>query len=476
MLLKSKTITKEEILKLQDKYAAGISDKQKLQETNDHWAGDIDKIRKDMNMKSYKEGDFYSEPLSYVDIKLRSKKYCVCCLKYTVPSKYIISYKSDSKNNWDYFILVCAIYNSFQIPLSQAYNPYIFKRPAFTALDYIIDIAFLTDIILGFFTTVPDQRGKESWDSRLIYLIYTSTVRFYLDCLSILGAGVFTIISPYFQNFGYIKMTRVFRLSGMIAKINADEATKATMNVTKLLFYLVFYLHAMGCYLWIAVGYNAPEKFYINYERTMYISDENPLKHIYWEPIFCASVGEKCKCGEGKFNIIQGISYSNQTIDYDSGSDGFQLGVLNSSEDNGVECLKLGKSDSCFCDPVGDYDLLWGPPRTIGQKVWPNGPSEEEEDDYSTWAEYPRMWYAPLDWIDFTKSGFFSDAYQFGMQYSSMLYYGVLILGSNELGPVNEVEMLFCVVVLLMSAFMNALILGDIASLAQVVGKRSSEL
>ena len=57
-----------------------------------------------------------------------------------------------------------------------------------------------------------------------------------------------------------------------------------------------------------------------------------------------------------------------------------------------------------------------------------------------------------------------------------MLYYGVLILGSNELGPVNEVEMLFCVTVLLMSAFMNALILGDIASLAQVVGKRSSEL
>ena len=62
------------------------------------------------------------------------------------------------------------------------------------------------------------------------------------------------------------------------------------------------------------------------------------------------------------------------------------------------------------------------------------------------------------------------------MQYPSMLYYGVLILGSNELGPVNEIEMLFCVTVLLMSAFMNALILGDIASLAQIVGKKSSEL
>jgi hypothetical protein len=52
------------------------------------------------------------------------------------------------------------------------------------------------------------------------------------------------------------------------------------------------------------------------------------------------------------------------------------------------------------------------------------------------------------------------------MQYLSMLYYGVLILGSNELGPVNSIEMLYMVIVLLMSAFANALIFGDIATLA----------
>ena len=62
------------------------------------------------------------------------------------------------------------------------------------------------------------------------------------------------------------------------------------------------------------------------------------------------------------------------------------------------------------------------------------------------------------------------------MQYSSMLYYGVLILGTNELGPVNEIEMLYMVCVLLISAFANALIFGDIATLATVVGKKSSEL
>lgn len=199
----------------------------------------------------------------------------------------------------------------------------MFQRPIFVALDYLIDVVFLTDIILGFFTTVPDQRGKESWDSRLIYFIYTSTRRFYLDCLSILGSGVFMSISPYFQNFGYIKMLRVFRLSNMIAKTNADEASKAILNLFKIMFYLAFYLHVMGCYLWIAVGYNAAEKFYINYERTMYISNEDPTKHIYYEPIFCANAGELCFCGEGTFNIIKAETYSNLTLNYESKTDGF---------------------------------------------------------------------------------------------------------------------------------------------------------
>jgi hypothetical protein len=227
------------------------------------------------------------------------------------------------KDNWDKFVLVCAIYNSFQIPLQQAYNPYIFNKTGFVLLDLLIDLVFLVDIILGFITTVKDKRGRESYDSRLIYLVYTSTLRFYMDALSILGAGVFVGIHPYFQNFGYLKMMRVFRLSQMIAKSNVDEATKAIFNLMKLAFYLCFYLHVLGCYLWIAVGYNAPEKFYINKERTMFVSDEDQSKHLYWQPIFCAKAGDLCDCGDGQFNIIYAKAKEDQTIDYQAGADGF---------------------------------------------------------------------------------------------------------------------------------------------------------
>ena len=116
--------------------------------------------------------------------------------------------------------------------------------------------------------------------------------------------------------------------------------------------------------------------------------------------------------------------------------------------------------------------------KTIGDKLWPDGAPEDEEElaKFNTWAGYSRIWYAPLDWIDFTLSGFFTLEYTLLMRYSSMLYYGVLILGSNELGPVNEIEMLFMVTVLLLSAFANALIFGDIATLTSVLGKKSNEL
>ena len=50
---------------------------------------------------------------------------------------------------------------------------------------------------------------------------------------------------------------RILRLNGMIAKANIDEVSKAFANICKLVLYLLIYLHIVGCYTWIATGYNA---------------------------------------------------------------------------------------------------------------------------------------------------------------------------------------------------------------------------
>ena len=53
------------------------------------------------------------------------------------------------------------------------------------------------------------------------------------------------------------------------------------------------------------------------------------------------------------------------------------------------------------------------------------------------------------------------------MQYSSMFYYALLILGFNELGPVNPPEMIFCVLLLLASSLLNALLFSDMAVIVE---------
>ena len=49
---------------------------------------------------------------------------------------------------------------------------------------------------------------------------------------------------------------------------------------------------------------------------------------------------------------------------------------------------------------------------------------------------------------------------------------GVLDLGINEFGPVNEEEMVFLVITLIASSLLNALIFGDVATLIQVLSQK----
>ena len=51
--------------------------------------------------------------------------------------------------------------------------------------DYTVDIIFVIDLIMGFFTSVIDTKGFISFDSRVIAKVYTSQFRFYADFLSI---------------------------------------------------------------------------------------------------------------------------------------------------------------------------------------------------------------------------------------------------------------------------------------------------
>jgi hypothetical protein len=186
---------------------------------------------------------------------------------FRIPERFIISHKKEGKNRWDIMVLILAIYNSLQIPFYQAFNPKFFSRTPFIVLDSFVDFVFIFDIILSFFTSIINNQGVESFDSLEIAIEYVSQFRFYTDVLSSFGASFLVNIVPELRPFGYIKLLRVFRLGGMISRANIDESTKALLNLSKLIFYLVFYLHLVGCYLFLVTSWNAPQNYRIPIKR-----------------------------------------------------------------------------------------------------------------------------------------------------------------------------------------------------------------
>ena len=83
-------------------------------------------------------------------------------------------------------------------------------------------------------------------------------------------------------------------------------------------------------------------------------------------------------------------------------------------------------------------------------------------------------WYPPLNWINYVDTELYEDSYTIIDQYITMFYNAVLILGMNEIGPVNNVEILYVCVTLVGGIFMNSLVFSDIARLIAIVDSKQT--
>jgi len=66
--------------------------------------------------------------------------------------------------------------------------------------------------------------------------------------------------------------------------------------------------------------------------------------------------------------------------------------------------------------------------------------------------------------------------YNIWFRYKSMMYYALLMLGGNEIGPVNEIEMTFVFCNMIAAALLKALLFGDIAGLISALEKKNVAL
>ena len=79
-------------------------------------------------------------------------------------------------------------------------------------------------------------------------------------------------------------------------------------------------------------------------------------------------------------------------------------------------------------------------------------------------------WYPPNDWVNYADTSLYDEETSILQKYEALLYNSVLVLGMNEIGPVNFEEMLYISIILVLSVILNVFIIGDIVSIASSLG------
>ena len=169
----------------------------------------------------------------------------------------MLSLNSPYKSRWDLFVIVFASYNCFQIPIEVAFDPPFFKLPLVVALAYMIDFAFFIDILVSFRTTyINELNGQEVVNPRMISIYYLKG-QFIIDFLATVPFDTFASLllgeAGFFKVLGALKLVRVLRLNRMIVYLRTSMEIKATLQVFKLIFFLLIYEHCFCCVWWLLV-------------------------------------------------------------------------------------------------------------------------------------------------------------------------------------------------------------------------------
>lgn len=88
--------------------------------------------------------------------KTKRKKGAIekCCAK--VPRKMIISFKNPFKAKWDLLPMLLSVYNAMLIPFQFSFGLPFWYLPVNNIIELVLDVVFLIDNILMFFTTARD--------------------------------------------------------------------------------------------------------------------------------------------------------------------------------------------------------------------------------------------------------------------------------------------------------------------------------
>jgi len=74
------------------------------------------------------------------------------------PKPLVFRYSAPNRIKWDLVVMSLAIWNCISIPFFMAFKPDVAKSPGIMALDVIVNILFIIDILVNFRTSYMHPR------------------------------------------------------------------------------------------------------------------------------------------------------------------------------------------------------------------------------------------------------------------------------------------------------------------------------
>jgi hypothetical protein len=262
-------------------------------------------------------------------------------------------------------------------------------------------------------------------------------------------------------------MILLFKMGEMIRTSNGTKSEKAVLNIGKLIIYLLFFMHFMGCYYWIALKEGQGKRYYR--EHADHSTDTTHAADTTARHLGTTAAAD---------------AHATTTTSSPSPTTAKTTSVSTADSSHSAEHY-VADDGSILMDDHGhqvegdpEMYMKFGPQPTFKEDHWKRFTKHEFpgwENVNHRWEGRAKALFLPIHFVNFGDQEFHKDSHEFGtfFRYIFSVYYAVCAKG-NEFGPVNPWEYLFASGMLMATKFANAIVFGQVVSLVSQISQEET--
>jgi len=148
----------------------------------------------------------------------------------------------------EWVILLFTLFNVVFIPINAFFSQDLGGLPIIIAINAIIDVAFIIDFVLNFFTGYLDEWGELTTDKKLIWTRYMRT-SLLIDLLACIPFDSFALLAGYTSSDFLVAMLRISKVLRFNKILHSPrlETSSLTLRLVRLIGYLILTCHWVAC-------------------------------------------------------------------------------------------------------------------------------------------------------------------------------------------------------------------------------------